>query len=187
MYISVRKNTKKFSFFRTLFTLHRLKSILFFHPNFLFKLKAITMRILLQIILLSCFTAISCTAQKLAITVSDKGNTGQRGRPMPGTEDVTPTGYDYYNLQINSNADCTLEIKSLWVKDKYILTPNFENGQAKTKLKKGKAIGMFAKANSTQPYTKAPKEFKGEALLHCLVNGKPQYIEIKAFREILPN
>jgi hypothetical protein len=158
-----------------------------FHPNFLFKLKAITMRILLQIILLSCFTAISCSAQKLSITVADKGNTGHRGRPMPGTEDVTPTGYDYYNLQINSNADCTLEVKSLWVKDKYVLTPNFENGQSKAKLKKGKAIGAFAKANSTEPYTQAPKAFKGEALLYCLVNGKPQYIEIKAFREILPN
>jgi hypothetical protein len=175
------------SFNGTLFNLHRHKSIIIFHPNFLFKLKAITMRILLQIILLSCFTAISCSAQKLAITVADKGNTGHRGRPMPGTEDVTPAGYDYYNLQINSNADCTLEVKSLWVKDKYILTPNFESGQTKTKLKKGKAIGLFAKANSTEPYTKAPKEFKGEALLYCLVNGKPQYIEIKTFREILPN
>ncbi len=145
------------------------------------------MRILLQIILLSCFTAISCSAQKLSITVADKGNTGHRGRPMPGTEDVTPAGYDYYNLQITSTADCTLEVKSLWIKDKYVLTPNFENGERKTKAKKGKTTGVFAKANTTQAYAKVPKEFKGEALLYCLVNGKPQYIEIKAFREILPN
>jgi hypothetical protein len=145
------------------------------------------MRILLQIILLSCFTAVSCTAQKLSITVADKGNTGHRGRPMPGTEDMTPTGYDYYNLQILSTADCTLEVKSLWIKDKYVLTPNLENGQYKTKVKKGKSFGAFAKANSTEPYTKVPKAFKGEALLYCLVNGKAQYLEIKAFKDILPN
>ena len=145
------------------------------------------MRILLQIILLSCFTAISCTAQKLSITLADKGNTGHRGRPMPGTEDVAPTGYDYYNLQINASADCMLEVKSLWIKDKYVLTPNFENGQSKTKVKKGKPIGTFAKANTTESYAKVPRAFKGAALLYCLVNGKPQYIEIKAFREILPN
>jgi hypothetical protein len=145
------------------------------------------MRILLQIILLSCFTALSCTAQKLSITVADKGNTGHRGRPMPGMEDATPIGYDYYNIQINTNTDCTLEIKSLWIKDKYVLTPNFGDGQNKTKLKKGKAIGTFAKANSTEPYTKAPKAFNGEGLLYCLVNGKAQYLEIKSFRMILPN
>jgi hypothetical protein len=145
------------------------------------------MRILLQIILLCCFTAVSCTAQKLSITAADRGNTGHRGRPMPGAEDTTPTGYDYYNLQMNSNADCTLEIKSLWVKDKYVLTPNFEDGKTKTKLKKGKAIGTYAKANTAAPYAKPPKEFKGEALLHCLVNGKPQFIEIQIFKEILPN
>lgn len=141
--------------------------------------------LIFNILLLLGFSLLAQDSPIVEMTRAEYKNSlwvGKGGKP------TGEKGEDIYLITFTLKQAAVINPTKIWIKGKYTIPFKVQRKDIRDGdiLYEGDEIQVVAKAAKNTYYTKSPRNFKGEALVELLINGKKEYFTVKKFEYKIP-